>query len=251
MGKIEKHKQRRFGLIGRNISYSFSSGYFTQKFEQLNLLNHSYENFDLKHISEVKHIIAQKDIVGLNVTIPYKEAIIPFLDQLDVDAEAIGAVNTIKFTQDGLIGYNTDAYGFKTTLSPLLKKNHKKALILGTGGASKAIAFVLKELSIEHQYVSRNPTQNQLNYTDLNEMHYQEFQLFINCSPVGTHPNIHEKPQIPYQFFNKSHILFDLIYNPTETTFLSEGKKRGATIQNGLSMLQHQAEKAWDIWNAD
>jgi shikimate dehydrogenase len=249
MEEIEK-RRHRFGLVGKDISYSFSKGYFTEKFEQLGLSNHSYENFDLEEITAFKNINTQKDISGLNVTIPYKEAIIPYLDKLDGAAKAIGAVNTIKFTKDGSIGYNTDAYGFKASLAPLLKEYHKKALILGTGGASKAIAFVLMELGIEYQYVSRNPSKNQLNYSDLKAVHFKEFQVVVNCSPVGTYPNINEKPRIPYSFFNQTHILFDLIYNPQETAFLSSGKEKGATVQNGLPMLKHQAEKAWEIWNS-
>jgi len=249
MAETEKHRHR-FGLVGRNISYSFSKGYFTEKFEQLGLVNYSYENFDLSDIQEFKKVRGQKHLSGLNVTIPYKEAIIPFLDRLDADAKSIGAVNTIKIIEDELIGYNTDTHGFEASLAPLLKEHHKKALVLGTGGASKAIIFVLKKLGVEYQYVSRNPSKNQLNYLDLNEGHFKEFQVVINCSPVGTHPNISKKPQLPYSYIGEGHILFDLIYNPTETAFLSMGKEKGATVQNGLSMLHHQAEKAWEIWNS-
>ena len=249
MEGIEKRKYR-FGLVGKNISYSFSKGYFAQKFERLGLKHHSYENFDLKEIGQFTKIISQTELAGLNVTIPYKQEIIPFLDALDNDAEMIGAVNTIKFTTDGLIGYNTDAYGFEKSLTPLLKKHHKSALVLGTGGASKAIVFVLQILGIAYQYVSRNPSETQLAYSQLKETHLNDFQIIINCSPVGTHPKVHERPQIPYAFINETHILFDLIYNPLETSFLAEGKKRGAAIQNGLPMLEFQAEKAWGIWNS-
>ncbi len=250
MAEIGRHKQR-YGLVGKNISYSFSKGYFTKKFEKLGLTNHSYENFDLKALSEFKSVISQSNIKGLNVTIPYKEAILPYLDGLDGDAKKIGAVNTIKFTKRGTIGYNTDTYGFKQSLSPLLKKHHKKALVLGTGGASKAIVFVLKELGLAYQYVSRYPSQGQLSYSQLDESHFQTFQLVVNCSPVGTHPNLEDKPLIPYDYLNEDHILFDLIYNPLETAFLREGKQKRATVQNGLPMLQFQAEKAWEIWNSN
>ncbi|MEO0570507.1 MAG: shikimate dehydrogenase [Bacteroidota bacterium] len=250
MVEIGRLKQR-FGLVGKNISYSFSKGYFTKKFKKLGLTEYTYENFDLKEVSEFKNIVSQNDIKGLNVTIPYKEAILSYLDDLDGDAKKIGAVNTIKFTKQGIIGYNTDAYGFKKSLSPLLKEHCKKALVLGTGGASKAIVYVLNELGIAYQYVSRNPSKGQLGYSQINASYFQEFQLIINCSPVGTYPNLEDKPCIPYAHLNENHILFDLIYNPSETAFLKEGKQKGAAIQNGLSMLEYQAEKAWEIWNSE
>ncbi|MEM1259327.1 MAG: shikimate dehydrogenase [Bacteroidota bacterium] len=250
MAEIEGHKQR-YGLVGKNISYSFSKGYFTKKFEKLGLADHAYENFDLKELSEFKDIALQSNIKGLNVTIPYKEAIIPYLDDLDDKAKKIGAVNTIKFTRQGVIGYNTDAYGFKRSLSPLIKNHHKKALVLGTGGASKAIVFVLEELGLTYQYVSRNPSKNQLGYSQLGASDFQKFQLIVNCSPIGTYPKLDDKPRIPYGYLNENHILFDLIYNPPETAFLREGKQQRATIQNGLPMLEFQAEKAWEIWNSN
>ena len=249
MAETEK-RRHRFGLVGRNISYSFSRAYFTEKFKQLNLHDHSYENFDLDDISAFKDMAALRDLSGLNITIPYKEKIIPFLDDIDKDARAIGAVNTIKFSRKGLVGYNTDAHGFKESLQPLLKPHHKKALVLGTGGASKAIVFVLEQLAIAYQYVSRNPGKEQLSYSQLNQAHFKEFQLIVNCSPVGTYPNVEEKPQIPYQHLNEGHVLFDLIYNPSETAFLKKGKQMGAAVQNGLPMLEFQAEKAWEIWNS-
>lgn len=249
MEEIGKHKFR-YGLVGRDISYSFSQGYFREKFKKLGHKDHSYENFDLKEISELNNVLSQHNLRGLNVTIPYKEEVIPFLDEIDEDAKTIGAVNTIKFLREGRKGYNTDAYGFETSLIPLLKNHHKKALVLGTGGASKAITFVFDKIGIDFAHVSRNPLRNQLHYSELSHHHFQEFQLIVNCSPVGTYPNVDEKPLLPYQYLNENHILFDLIYNPSETAFLREGKKRGATIQNGLPMLQFQAEKAWEIWNA-
>jgi len=249
MAEIGKHKFR-YGLIGRHISYSFSQGYFSAKFKELGLIEHSYENFDLEDIAEFKDIIAQTNLKGLNVTIPYKEQVMPFLDEIDKDAKTIGAINTIKFLENGLKGYNTDAFGFESSLKPLLKDHHKKALVLGTGGASKAITFVFDKIGIDYAHVSRKPVKDQFHYSALDKLHFQEFQLVINCSPVGTYPDVGQKPQIPYQHLNSGHILFDLIYNPSETAFLSEGKKRGATIQNGLPMLQFQAEKAWEIWNS-
>ena len=239
----------RFGLIGKNISYSFSKGYFTSKFKSLGLGQHSYENFDLDAIQEFQELVKETGIMGFNVTIPYKEEIIPYLDAMDPQATSIGAVNTIKITPQGTKGYNTDAYGFEQSLKPHLKKHHKKALILGTGGASKAIGFVMDRLGIDFTYVSRNPKQFQLAYNDLSKDVLTSYTVIVNCSPVGTFPNVMEKPQIPYGFLGNQHLLYDLIYNPQKTAFLKEGEERGATITNGLAMLEFQAEKAWEIWN--
>jgi shikimate dehydrogenase len=248
MGKTEK-KENRYGLLGKNISYSFSQGYFTKKFEQLGLNDHSYENFDIPDISEFKSVLAEANLKGLNVTIPYKQDVIPFLDELDVKASKIGAVNTIKFVDNGLKGFNTDAYGFKEALQKFLKPHHKKALVLGTGGASKAICFVLDELGIDRAYVSRTPQKNQFTYGDLTKEIMEEYTVIINCTPLGTHPNTDNKPDVPYQHIGSKHLLFDLIYNPEKTTFLALGEANGAAISNGLEMLLGQAEKAWEIWN--
>ena len=250
MAKTEE-AQVNFGLVGRNISYSFSRGYFKKKFNDLGLTKHSYENFDLQEITEFPAIFkSDTNIKGLNVTIPYKEEVIPYLDRLDASADKIGAVNTIKVDANGLTGYNTDAVGFQKSLEPLLKKHHQKALILGTGGASKAIAFVLEKLDIDFSFVSRSGKNKGFTYEQLDENIIREHTLIINCSPVGTFPNIEEKPDLPYQGISDSHILYDLIYNPEETAFLKEGKKRGAMVSNGLRMLELQAEKAWEIWNS-
>lgn len=243
--------KRSFGLIGRNIHYSFSRGYFQEKFHKLGLQQHDYSNFDLAEISEFPSIIRENpDLCGLNVTIPYKEAIIPYLDALDVVATAIGAVNTIKFTSKGLIGFNTDAFGFQQALMPLLKPHHTQALILGTGGASKAVAYVLRDQEIPFRYVSRNPSGDQLAYKDLTPSILKECTLLINCTPLGTWPNVDAKPDIPYELLSPKHLLFDLIYNPDKTAFLSEGEQKGTVISNGLKMLELQAEKAWEIWNS-
>ncbi|SFN85817.1 shikimate dehydrogenase [Bizionia echini] len=244
---------RKFGLIGKNISYSFSQNYFTDKFSSENILDATYENFDIDNIDTILNIFENPEIVGCNVTIPYKETIIPYLDKLDKKAKNIGAVNTIKRHKNGkLIGYNTDCYGFKKTLKPHLKPFHKQALILGTGGASKAIAFTLKELGITYKFVSRtskNPTQ--LTYNNLGESTISEHLIIINCTPLGTFPNVADAPNIPYQFLTKDHILYDLIYNPEETRFLKQGQLKNAVTINGLQMLKFQAEKAWRIWNAN
>ena len=215
----------------------------------MGLNNHSYENFDLASIEEFRGVISNNpELKGLNVTIPYKEAVIPYLDELDEQAEKIGAVNTLQFTERGLKGFNTDAYGFKNAILPFIRRNHKNALILGTGGASKAIAFVFEELGISSKFISRSPGENQLGYQDLNKSLMQEFTVLVNCTPLGTHPNIDQKPAIPYTFLSEAHLLFDLIYNPEKTAFLKEGEIRGSSISNGLRMLELQADRAWEIW---
>ena len=240
----------KFGLIGENIDYSFSRGHFTAKFESENL-PYSYENFDIESISEFPKILKQNtNIVGLNVTIPYKEQIIPYLDAVNKTAAKIGAVNTIKIYPSGKTeGFNTDYYGFKKSIEPFLKTHHKRALVLGTGGASKGVAYALKKLKIRFDYVSRseNPNAKYL-YTDLTEDIVKNHQVIINCTPIGTHPNVNECPDIPYDGITKDHLLFDLIYNPIQTKFLMCGEILGATICNGSKMLAYQAEEAWDIW---
>ena len=240
-----------FGLIGKNINYSFSKKYFTAKFEKEELIGYSYENFDLQAISQFPKIIRKNsNLKGLNVTIPYKEKIIPYLDKLNDKATKIGAVNCIKITKKGkLKGYNTDYYGFKKSLKPLLQPHHQKALILGTGGASKAVAYALEELGILHTFVSRSKTEDALDYKYINATTFDNFQIIINCTPLGTHPNIDEFPPIPYDFFTEEHIAFDLIYNPEETEFLKRAKAKNATTKNGYEMLVLQAEKGWKIWN--
>lgn len=246
-----ENDRNRFGLLGRNISYSFSKGYFTEKFNKENHIDCTYENFDIQDIAAFTAIVkTNPDLRGLNVTIPYKEAVIPFLDKLSKKATLIGAVNTIKVTKKGkLKGYNTDYYGFKKTLAPLLQPHHKKALILGTGGASKGIAFALDELGISYTFVSRGTKENTISYNDINAATFQEHQIVINSTPVGTSPNTEAFPLIPYEYFTAKHIAFDLIYNPTETQFLKKAKEREAQIKNGYEMLVFQADKAWKIWN--
>ncbi len=245
------NSRKRFGLLGRNISYSFSKGHFTTKFEKEKYQGYTYENFDIQEISGFPEIIKNtENLSGLNVTIPYKEEVIPFLDKLSKKAAKIGAVNTIKFTKKGnLKGYNTDYFGFLKSLKPLLQSHHKKALILGTGGASKGVAFALEELGIEYTFVSRNTSEKAIDYTQLNADTFQEYQIVINSTPIGTSPNIEACPDIPYEFFTENHIAYDLIYNPAETQFLKNAKAKGAQIKNGLDMLIFQAEKAWEIWN--
>lgn len=245
--------RKKFGLLGRNISYSFSAGYFKNKFQELGLNGFTYENFDLPEIFEFPFILYQRkdEFGGMNVTIPYKEAVQRYLDQIDPVAEEIGAINTIKVEDDDtLTGYNTDVYGFVHSLKPLLKEHHKKALILGTGGASKAIAYGFKKLGIEFKFVSRSAAKGNLLYSQLTEQHLNEHSIIVNCSPVGTFPFVEDAPDIPYEFVTDKHILFDLIYNPEMTAFLKRGKDQGATVKNGYEMLELQAEKSWEIWNS-
>lgn len=241
----------KFGLIGKDIGYSFSKSYFTNKFESEGL-PHTYQNFDIECIDKFIDIIKDiKELKGLNVTIPYKETVIPFLDKLDKKAIEIGAVNTIKITEDGTLnGYNTDYYAFKKSLEPYLKKNHKTALILGTGGVSKAVAYTLKKLGIEYNYVSRTVS-NTATYTyeNITEEIIENHHIIINCTPLGTYPKTNVCAPIPYDAITESHLLYDLIYNPEETKFLTIGKLKGATICNGLEMLELQADKTWKIWN--
>ena len=249
---IGKGKNKLFGLLGKNISYSFSRGYFTEKFNKLDLKKYKYVNFDLQKIEDFRNVILEhKDLNGINVTIPYKEEVIPFLDKLDKIAAKIGAVNTIKFTKRGsLKGYNSDVVGFESSILPLLKKHHKKALILGTGGASKAVEYALKKNKISYKLVSRNPEgKKEISYYALTQEIIENYTIIINCTPLGTSPKIEKCPDIPYQFITKNHILYDLIYNPEITTFLSKGKQKEAITKNGLEMLQLQAEESWRIWN--
>lgn len=246
----KEFKKNRYGLLGRNIPYSFSRTYFTQKFKELGLEDHSYENFDLQDISQLYSVLSQDNIRGLNVTIPYKEAVIPYLDALDPQAAEIGAVNTIKIGANGLTGHNTDAHGFRLAIKALVEPHHIKALILGTGGASKAVRYVLDHMGITPSFVSRTPRPGGYTYRDLDRDLMAQYTLIVNCTPLGTYPNVGDRPEIPYEYLGKRHLLFDLIYNPDKTTFLALGEAQGARIGNGLPMLHGQAEKAWEIWNA-
>ena len=243
--------QKQFGLVGKNISYSFSKNYFTEKFSTEHFIGCSYENFDIQTIEEFSSLIKNSpNLKGLNVTIPYKESIIPFLDKLSKKATEIGAVNVVRFTKKRkLKGYNSDYYGFGKSLKTVLKPNHKNALILGTGGAAKAVAYALKMLKIEYTFVSREPSEKTIDYNRINETTFDNFQIIINCTPLGTSPNIDAFPPIPYDYFTEKHIAFDLIYNPEETVFLQKAKSKGAIIKNGYEMLVFQAEKSWKIWN--
>ncbi|MBL7472134.1 shikimate dehydrogenase [Robertkochia sp. 1368] len=251
MVKEIKGMDKKFGLVGRNIAYSFSRGYFAEKFKTQGLQGYSYENFDLSDLQGFKAMaLNTPGLCGLNVTIPYKEAIIAQLDAIDPVAEAIGAVNTIKVNNGKLHGYNTDAHGFEVSLVPHLHTGIKKALVLGTGGASKAVMHTLNKLGIEAVSVSRNPHPGQIAYSALNKEIIDAHLLIVNCTPLGTFPEVSQKPDLPYDLITEKHLLYDLIYNPEETAFLKEGKTRKARIANGYRMLVEQAEKSWEIWNS-
>jgi shikimate dehydrogenase len=238
---------KKFGLIGRSLEHSFSKSFFERYFEGHSILA-SYENIELSEIDEIQTVISN-GYSGLNVTIPYKEQIIPFLDELSEEALKIGAVNVVEFKNGKTIGHNTDVYGFRNSIKPFLNNHHDRAIIFGTGGASKAVEFVLKNLGIDVIFISRNPKgENQFSYEDVNEHMTNACKLWVNTTPVGTHPNNEDVLPIPFNFLTEHHFLIDLIYNPEKTVFLQEGEKKGAMIQNGHSMLKHQATKAWEIW---
>jgi len=245
---------RKFGLIGLPLAQSFSKKYFTAKFEKEGI-DACYDLFELQDIREFTALSLTPDLCGLNVTIPYKEKVIPYLDELDETATEIGAVNVIKFIrfQDILLlkGYNSDAIGFETSLLPFLKNYHRKALILGTGGASKAINYVLRRHGIETTFVSRTEKPGMLTYSQLTRDVLMDHLLIVNSTPVGTFPHWDECPDIPYEFLTDQHLLFDAVYNPAETIFLRKGREKGATGLNGEGMLIGQALAAWEIWNSD
>ena len=242
---------KQYGLIGYPLSHSFSKGYFAEKFAKENIVDCKYDVFPLEKIEDFVELCNdKKNLIGLNVTIPYKEKTIPFLDELDETAANIGAVNTVRFSNGKKIGYNSDAYGFEMSLKPLLKSHHTQALILGTGGASKAVEYVLKKLGIAFQYVSRTKNDKAISYEELNESIIQHSKLIINTTPIGMYPNIDTAPDIPYNVLTEKHLLYDLVYNPEETLFLKKGKEKGAQTKNGLEMLYLQAERSWEIWNS-
>jgi shikimate dehydrogenase len=262
--------QKKYGLIGYPLSHSFSEAYFKEKFEKENIADCEYQLYPISDIGQLPRLLNDDPLLcGLNVTIPYKTSVIPFLDELDETAKAVGAVNCIKienhdskedsklsksnFRNQTLKGYNTDVFGFRQSIKPFLETQHERALILGTGGASKAVHYVLKEIGIDCYFVTREKNENAGNkiftYEELNENMINAFKLIINTTPLGMFPDVNSFPEIPYQFIGPSHLLYDLVYNPAETEFLKKGKVQGASTVNGLSMLKQQAEEAWRIWN--
>lgn len=243
---------RTYGLIGHPLTHTFSKTYFEEKFRNENIRGVHYENFPLQHINEISELLhPEKNLCGFNVTIPYKAAILHFLHEVDEMAAKIGAVNCVKIVNGKLIGFNTDAYGFEMSIKPFLENKYERALILGTGGAAKAVAYVLTKWNIAVHFATRNPlNDNHISYADLNADVLKFFPLIINCTPLGTFPNVEEHPQLPYSGITPAHFLYDLIYHPAETFFLAQGKKNGAHTMHGQKMLELQAEKSWEIWNS-
>ena len=240
----------RFGLIGNPLSHSFSQRYFNEKFEREGLTHHRYDLFPLEDILQLPKLIANTPgLCGLNVTIPHKQSVMPLLHRIDPLATAVGAVNTIAINDGELIGYNTDVEGFRETLLPLLGKQKPRALVLGSGGASRAVAYVLKEHGIKFRVVSRDRTRGDMSYDLLEPIVVDVCKLIINATPVGMFPDVGTAPLLPYSSIGEGHVLIDLVYNPEHTLFLQEGRTRGATIANGTRMLEAQAEASWRIWN--
>lgn len=239
-----------YGLIGKNIDYSFSKNFFSKKFKNENI-NCKYLNFDIQNISDFKSVISDKNISGLNVTIPYKEDVIKYIDEISNDAKSIGAVNTIKISNKKLTGHNTDHIGFTKSIEKIDEfKNIESALILGSGGASKAIQFALDNLKIKYTIVSRSNSIKCINYNQVSEKIIKNHKLIINCTPLGTFPEIEKCPEIDYRFLSPFNILYDLVYNPKQSNFLRKGLNAGCKIKNGLEMLEIQAIESWKIWNS-
>lgn len=244
---------KKYGLLGYPLGHSFSKNYFNQKFEA-EKIDAEYLNFEIPDIKEIKSVIKENpELNGLNVTIPYKQQVIPYLDDLDDDARLIGAVNVIKFSKGlfgkvKLKGYNSDIIGFKQSIEPLLKDHHRKALILGTGGASKAVFHGLKQLGIAASFVSRQSKEYCITYEEITEKIMEQYHVIVNTTPLGMYPNVNACPNIPYELLTSDHLLYDLLYNPDETLFMQKGKERGAVVKNGLEMLLLQAFAAWEIW---
>ncbi len=246
---------KKYGLIGNPLGHSFSKGYFNEKFSNENI-DAEYVNFEIPTIDDLPAVIAEnKNLCGLNVTIPYKEKVISYLDEVTTDARAIGAVNVIRIERNAkgepkLIGYNSDIVGFTQSIEPMLENHHKKALILGTGGASKAIFHGLKKLGIEAIFVSRRNMAGTVQYKDITPEVIQEYNVIVNCTPCGMYPHTDECPDLPYEAITEKNLLYDLIYNPDQTLFMRKGAERGAKVKNGLEMLLLQAFDSWRFWNS-
>ncbi len=248
---MKKNKNiKKIGLIGYPLGHSFSKKYFTEKFKKNNIDDFVYENIEIENLKEFSGFLKNNpDFIGFNITIPHKTTILQYIDYKDKMVEQIGACNTLKISEGKIFGYNTDVYGFEKSFKTKLKAEHKKALILGTGGASKAVEYVLKKLEIPYLFVSRNPKKNnQISYSDIDKNIVLNHQIIINTTPVGSFPDIEKTPKIPFNFITSKHYFYDLIYNPKKTLFLKKAEEKGATTINGLKMLHLQAEKSWKIW---
>ncbi len=242
-------QKKQFGLLGFPLSHSFSKKYFEEKFMRENISDCNYVNYEFSKIEDVKQLFQNPDLIGFNITIPYKKLIIPFLTRIDTLAENVGAVNCVKHKGNEWIGFNTDVYGFENSLKPLLTKSMIKALVLGTGGAAHAICFVLERFGIEVTKVSSQEKDEAISYYDVDEDVITKHLLIINTTPLGAFPNEDKSPDIPYESLNSGHLCYDLTYNPGETLFLKRSKEHNAKIKNGYEMLVLQAEESWRIWN--
>ncbi|MBB3702689.1 shikimate dehydrogenase family protein [Alloprevotella rava] len=244
--------KEHYGLIGYPLEHSFSARFFSEKFEQEGIAA-IYKNYEILRAEQLLDIIQDPQLRGLNVTIPYKQSVLPMLDRISEEAKAIGAVNVIRVSHDAdgvhLYGYNSDVVGFSRSITPLLNPSHKQALILGTGGASKAVVYGLQQLGIASTFVSRSKKSGQLTYEELSPAIMAAHTVIVNCSPVGMFPHIDEAPAIPYASLTPQHLLYDLVYNPEQTQFMTRGSARGAMVKNGLEMLHIQALVAWDFWH--
>lgn len=241
----------KYGIIGFPLGHSFSRGFFTEKFAREGI-DAQYLNFEIPDATMLLDILRENpELRGLNVTLPHKQAVIPLLDELSDEAREIGAVNVIRVREGKLKGFNSDIIGFTESIRPLLQPHHTKALILGTGGASRAIRVGLSRLGIEWTYVTRSPREKMLAYSDLTPEVMKEYSVIVNCSPVGMFPKVDQAPAIPYELLTPKHLLFDLVYNPEDTLFMQKGREQGAIVKNGLEMLYLQAVASWEFWNAD
>ena len=240
----------KYGLIGYPLTHSFSKKYFTEKFEREAIADHAYDLYPIPDIAQLPSVLmSTPELRGLNVTIPYKEKVIDFLDEQSSVVQEIKACNCIRIKDGRLVGYNTDVLGFAQTLERKLKPHHNRALVLGTGGAAKAVHYVLRKKEIEFVEVSRTPKAGSLTYAELDQQLISVYTLIINTTPLGMYPNVEEAPELPYEWLTENHYLYDLVYNPAKTKFLMEGEKRGALIENGADMLVIQADASWEIWN--
>lgn len=245
--QLMKQPNKRFGLVGKTLKHSFSKSFFTDFFDQ-NGIDASYDNFELHSKEEIRGLL-KEPVSGLNVTIPYKEDVIPFLDKISPEAAKIGAVNCIQFKNGKTIGHNTDAFGFHQSIKPFLTNKHERAIILGTGGASKAVAYVLKQIGIDYLFISRTPKgNNRFSYSDINEYMLSACKLIVNCTPVGMFPNSEDCIDLPFEVLTPDHLVVDLIYNPQKTLLLQKSEQAGARILNGETMLKQQALTSWKIW---
>ena len=239
----------KYGIIGYPLGHSFSRGFFTEKFARESI-DAQYLNFEIPDVAMLSDVLRDNpELRGLNVTLPHKQAVIPLLDEMSEEAMEIGAVNVIRVRNGKLKGFNSDIIGFTNSIKPLLQPHHRKALVLGTGGASKAIRVGLNRLGIEWTYVSRSPRDGMVTYEDITAKTLQEYTVIVNCSPVGMFPKVDAAPAIPYELLSPQHLLFDCVYNPEETLFMKKGREQGATVKNGLEMLHLQAVASWDFWN--